>query len=429
VTRADDAVAVGRAAVTAELVAFVRAIRAAGVETPANAAVDAAQAATVVGVAEKTRLRIALRATLVTRAEDIDRFDRLFETFWERLDAAFGGDADGSPGAGREDDRSDAGDRFAYPEPGGTSEGAPSPAVAPAELATEPGGDGDDPTEVGTATYSPTGSPEPVCADVDGAGGPDTLRGTVERLAAALGCEPERRWAPDAGGLRVDARRALRGSLATGGTVIELPRRRRERTATRGIELVDVSRSVLETIDRGFLLRFLRALQAAARTNRILFFDSDVREVTTAFEEPNTGAALAALERAETEWGGGTRIGDAVRALRTAHPDAVDRRTAVLVISDGLEMGQIEVLEREMGRLARRGRCVLWLNPLASGAGYEPTARGMAAAYPHVDGFFAFAGRADLEELTRQLERYGPHGTVGFKYDPRRTDGTTRNQL
>ena len=428
-TRADDAVAVGRAAFTAELVEFVRAIRAAGVEIPANAAVDAARAVTVVGLAEKPRLRIALRATLVTRAEDTDRFDRLFETFWERLDAAFGGDTDGSPGAGREDDRSDTGDRFAYPDPGGTSEGPPSPAAAPEELAPEPGGDGDDSTGVGPATYSPIGSPEPVCADVEWAGGPDTLRGTVERLAAALGCKPERRWAPGAGGLRVDARRALRGSLATGGTVVELPRRRRERMATRGVELVDVSRSVLDTVDRGFLLRFLRALQAAARINRIFFFDSDVREVTTAFEEPTTGAALAALERAETEWGGGTRIGDAVRALRTAHPDAVDRRTAVIVISDGLEMGQIDVLEREMGRLVQRARCVLWLNPLASGADYEPTARGMAAAYAHVDGLFAFAGRADLEELTRQLERYGHHGTVGFEYDPRPTDGMTRNQL
>ena len=80
-------------------------------------------------------------------------------------------------------------------------------------------------------------------------------------------------------------------------------------------------------------------------------------------------------------------------------------------------------------RSARRAGCVLWLNPLASGTGYEPTARGMAAAYPHVDGFFAFAGRADLEELIRQLERYGPDGTVGFEYDPRRTNGTTGNQL
>jgi len=421
-------VAVAGAAVTAELVAFVRALRAAGVKTPASAAVDAARAASVIGVTDEARLRAALRATLVTRPGDIDRFDRLFKTFWERLKAALGGDA-GSAGAGSGSDRSDAGERFAYPDPGGTSEGPPEPAAASKELATEPWGDGDDPTGVGTATYSPTGSPEPVRADIGGEGEPETLRGTVERLAAALGREPERRFAPDTGGGRVDARRALRRSLATGGAVIELPRRRRERTAMRGVELVDVSRSVLETVDRGFLLRFLRALQAAARTNRILFFDSDVRKVTAAFEEPTAGAALAALERAETEWGGGTQIGDAVRALRTAHPDAVDRRTAVLVVSDGLEMGQVEVLEREMARLARRAGCVLWLNPLASGTDYEPTARGMAAAYPHVDGFFAFAGRADLEELTRQLERYGPDGIIGYEYDPRRTDGTTGNQL
>ena len=67
--------------------------------------------------------------------------------------------------------------------------------------------------------------------------------------------------------------------------------------------------------------------------------------------------------------------------------------------------------------LSRRSRAVLWLNPLAASAKYEPTCRGMAASLPYVDGLFALAGPEDLSEVARQVNRHGPHGPIGYEHD------------
>jgi hypothetical protein len=92
----------------------------------------------------------------------------------------------------------------------------------------------------------------------------------------------------------------------------------------------------------------------------------------------------------------------------------------------------VSTLERELSWLSRRGKRVFWLNPLAAGEAYEPTARGMAAALPYLDGLFAFAGPGDVAELAGQLRRQGPGGRIGYEFDPRRThrqttDGTTQD--
>ncbi|WP_010612305.1 VWA domain-containing protein, partial [Halococcus hamelinensis] len=202
-----------------------------------------------------------------------------------------------------------------------------------------------------------------------------------------------------------------------------LPRRRRTRSELRACLLVDVSRSVLDVVDRSFLLEFLRHAHEAWREARVFFFDDDLREVTSAFDAPDE-RALDALSRAETEWGGGTRIGGSFARLHERASDAVSRDSVVFVVSDGLEMGDVETLEREAAWLSRRARAVFWLNPLAASPEFEPTARGMAAALPYLDGLFAFAGPDDLAELARQLDRQGRHGRIGYEYDPRRVEAT-----
>jgi uncharacterized protein with von Willebrand factor type A (vWA) domain len=158
------------------------------------------------------------------------------------------------------------------------------------------------------------------------------------------------------------------------------------------------------------------------RRVRIFFFDTEVREVTTAFTEPTPEAALNALQSVETEWGGGTQIGKVITTIRTNHPNAVGRHSIVFVISDGLEVGEIAVLETGMAWLSKQARAVLWLNPLTTSPNYEPTCQGMEAALPYINGLFAFSDVPDITEITRQTEQHGLHGTIGYEYDPRRSE-------
>jgi len=180
-----------------------------------------------------------------------------------------------------------------------------------------------------------------------------------------------------------------------------------------------VSQSVLDTIDRGFLIDFLRRAVEEWRTVRVFFFDTAVREVTDAFRTRTPLEALDALEAAEAAWGGGTQIGQAIETVKREHPDAVDRNTTAVVISDGLEVGEIELLERGMSWLSAQSAAVLWCNPLAASPEYEPTCRGMAAAMPYVNGLFAFTGPDDVAEMARQLTQRGTAGPIGYEHDGR----------
>jgi uncharacterized protein with von Willebrand factor type A (vWA) domain len=410
-----------------EVVRFTRRLRTEGVDVAATAALPAVEALVTVGFDDRGRARTALFAALVTDPADSDAFDDAFDTFWYRLRTGLAAAA--SPD---EDD-------------GGTTEEQVRADVAPpsrdgdtrdtVEEDIDGGGPGagrvadvDDRTADETAdhdragAYSEAGTRSGVGVASVRTGGID--HAALSRFESALASLAGRRWRRATDGDAVDARRAIRRSLDTGGVTMELPRRDRRESAFRTTLLVDVSRSVLDAIDRRYLLDVVAALVADGRDVRAFFFDTDLREVTGAFETGNR-EPVEALVAAEVDWGGGTQIGESFCQLRREHPEAVDRRTAVVVVSDGLDVGDVDVLEREMAGLARRGAAVVWLNPLAASPSYEPTCRGMAAALPFVDGLFAFASDDDLAEIARQLDRHGPRGPVGYRQDFRDREVTT----
>ncbi|WP_408960419.1 VWA domain-containing protein [Natrinema sp. 74] len=426
--RADDAGADVHDHVRRELVRFVRDLRRSGAAVPANAGTTAAAAIAEIGLEDRTRVRTALRATLLTDSGDFDVFDQSFETFWRRLTMGLERDRSTAPvDDGKADSLESLGgpaaDEDGADTPGdledgdrGISRSLVESFASAVSDATE--GDGNGAT---TALYSPSGSAETVAERLPT--GSSELATPFRDLTRVLAELQGRRFR--SGTDRADIRRALRVSVSTGGTILSVPKRERRRTAVRAVLLVDVSRSVLDTVDRGFLIEFLRRARREWRTARVFFFDEALREVTDSLDAASATAAFEALEAAETAWGGGTQIGRSFERLRETAPDAVDRRTVVFVVSDGLERGDIDVLERELSWIDRRAERVLWLNPLAAAPSYEPTARGMAAAGPYLDGLFAFAGPGDVAELARQLRQRDAGGRVGDEFDAQSNRQTT----
>lgn len=416
------------------LIGLVADLRRRGAHVPADGAIDGARALAAVGLDDADRARAALRAAIVTREQDVDTFDALFPEFWRSIWGAGAPDPweppemQEPPGIPAAADATAASDQAAPTEPDADEAGADGARSPPPgqDRAREPVDDDAAETAVTTAVYSPSGPSRPVAQEqlpVSGAR-PDPLAVAVAELGAAIATRKGRRWS-QGGTDRVDARQVLRRSVTTGGVVSELPRAERARTETTATLLVDVSQSVLDTIDRSLLVRMLAEAHASWRRVRTFFFDTDLREVTDVLDRADPDRAMAALDRAEAEWGGGTRIGHAIEAACRATPPPIDRDTAVFVISDGLEVGEIDRLERAMATLDRRARLVLWLNPLAGDPAFEPACRGMQAALPHVDGLFAFASAADLREIARQLRQRGPGGRIGYEFDPRRIAATT----
>jgi len=417
-----------------EVVRFARKLRLAGATVPANAGLSATEALVEVGLSDRARVRGALHATLVTSARDSETFDELFPEFWYRLRTGLeatasvaDGEQWGDRGADERDGNTDVDGALSDPSAG---DSADSTELRDGESEDDPEGelevrsrriadtaappediDGDDER---SSTFSAVG--ESTAIDEETTGGDRLDENAVRRFEGALATLAGRRWSRSREGVAVDVRGALRESLATGGVAVTLPARERERSAFSACVLVDVSQSVLDAVDRGFLLSVLDALVADGRSVRVFFFDTDIREVTDVFARQR-GDPAAALERSEVTWGGGTQIGASLATLRQRWPHAVDRQTATVVISDGLDVGELDDLESGMAWLARRSGAVVWLNPLAASPRYEPTCRGMAAALPYVDALFAFGGNDDLRDVARQIGRYGPGGPVGYEHD------------
>ncbi|MDY6764703.1 MAG: VWA domain-containing protein [Halobacteria archaeon] len=421
-----------------QVIGFARDLKRKGVEIPANASITATRALVEVGFDDRDRAKAALKSVFVSNQRDIDVFEDEFPRFWYRLRSGLEAVASSDT---TEDGRENGSD-ISLETPLVTTKDGEEVTVEfddegdefqqelqerRAGIQREQDADESDSETTTTSTYSPAGRTEAV----EGAGldasskvNINHIRKFEEGIAELYG----RRWERTRSGDKFDIRRALRRSFETGGTIMELPKRERAISEIKCCLLVDVSQSVLDTVDRGFVIDFLHRIYQDSRSSRVFFFDTDIREVTNVFDSPSTDTLRRAMRDAELEWGGGTRIGHALQTLRSEHPEAVDHDTAVIVISDGLDVGEMDVLEDAMTWLYRRSGAVLWLNPLAGTPEYEPTCRGMSTALPYVDGLFAFTDSSDLAEVGRQIEQHGIHGTIGYEYDPRTEKRESKNE-
>jgi uncharacterized protein len=363
------------------LVRFARALRAAGVGVVLRDELDAAEALRLVGLSDRDEVARALRTALKVRPEGFAAFDRLLEVFW-------------------------TGEEAGAPPP--TRRPVEAPRVAPApSLRWDP-----DARRLGEAPAAaaegrlPGYSPEALlrrkrfdepCTPAELA----AMERILARLARRLASQRSRRLVPTPGRGVADLRRSLRRALSTQGELVRLAHRTRGRKEPRLVFLCDTSGSM----DRHsrFLLAFAVALRRAARRAEVFAFNTELVRVTPWLSRGRLPVVLDRLAAAVPDWSGGTRIGESLRAVLEAHAQRLDARTVVVILSDGLDRGEPEVLRAALRRMRRRVRKIVWLNPLLSDPRYEPTARGMQAALPFVDHFAAAHDLASLERLLPHL--------------------------
>jgi len=198
----------------------------------------------------------------------------------------------------------------------------------------------------------------------------------------------------------------LHEGARTGGELLRLPRLARREAPLPLLILVDVSGS-MERYAR-LLLAFLHAATRAGAGRRgrrdVFAFGTDLTDLTPAFRLADSDAMLDAASAAIEDFAGGTRFGEALAQMHARHARRlVGRRTLVLVITDGLDTGEPDALERELLWLKRHTRRLLWLNPLLRFDGYAPIARGAAVLHRQADAMVAVHNLSALEQLATSL--------------------------
>ena len=201
---------------------------------------------------------------------------------------------------------------------------------------------------------------------------------------------------------QVDIRRTIRGSLEQGGDPIKLRFKGKKPKKMRLVVLLDVSGSMDKY--SFFLLRFIWALQSYFEEVESFIFSTHLRRITEDLKTNGLEKTLELLSNNADNWSSGTKIGDCLKAFNEQYAKRIlSRSSFVIVLSDGLDTGEKGVLENEIQKIRRRTKRLIWLNPLKGMTGYQPTARGMSEALPHVDVFQSAHNLDSILELEKIL--------------------------
>ena len=235
----------------------------------------------------------------------------------------------------------------------------------------------------------------------------------IAKLSLPFDTVRTRRFRAHQPGSRIDARATMRLASRTGGALI-LPRFRSPREVHPPlVVLADISGSMSQYTR--IFLHFLHALTEKRRRVHTFVFGTRLTNLTRQMRHRDPDEALAECSAAVKDWSGGTRIGDALAEFnRLWSRRVLGQGAVVLLITDGLERDDVQGLSKEMERLQKSCRRLIWLNPLLRFDGFEAKARGVRAMLPHVDEFRAVHNLAALGDLCASLDRSGAKGV-----DPR----------
>jgi uncharacterized protein with von Willebrand factor type A (vWA) domain len=375
----------------ARVAGFIAHLRGNGLRLGVGETETALAALAQVQATNPAEARMALRAVCTGSADEARGFDAIFDAYW----------LNGGRVASRMAPGGDA--NLSHTRSTATADG---PEAAGAGERHAPDGS-DDGQGGGEGRLVATGVDSLMKKDLrDLVSREDIMQ--AERVAEALGRalrdRRSRRRRAARKGAQIDLRRALRQSLATGGEPLQLPRRTRPDRPVKIAALCDVSGSMV-AYARPFLAFLVGLMRHDATADAYLFHTRLVR-ITEAMRDPDPMRTLNRLTLLSDGFGGGSKIGENLtRFARTYARRFVDGRTVVFILSDGYDTGEGAGIGDALSELRRRGCRIVWLNPLAGWAGYEPVARGMAAALPHLDAFHPANTLDRIATLSQELDR------------------------
>jgi len=379
--------------------ALGRELHAAGVPSTPEHAVRFARALALAPPADRDALYWTARTVFLSHHDQLEAFDRVFAAVFDGAGDPAGprGDRNAPPLRGAE-----AGERRAPPGAAPLGTGAEGGAPPRAGLGGEAGREADEPERDVPVTAA---SAAERLADRDFAALDEqelrALRGLMREPALAPPPRLTRRARRDRRGDRLDVRATLRASHRTGGDPARRIMRRRTREPRRLVVICDVSGS-MEHYTRAFL-QFLHAAVGGAGAEAFVFATRLTR-LTTALRARQPDLALERATAAARDWSGGTRIGESLQRFNDDHGRRGMARGAVVVIlSDGWERGDPDVVAEQMRRLRRLAHRIVWVNPRRASSRFEPRVGGMAAALPYCDAFVSGHSMRALTEVAAAI--------------------------
>ncbi|MGI9520793.1 MAG: vWA domain-containing protein [Hyphomicrobiaceae bacterium] len=226
----------------------------------------------------------------------------------------------------------------------------------------------------------------------------------AERLARAMRYRLSRRMRLSKQRKRLDLRRSIRRNLSKGGEPFERVWRKRPDRPVRIVVLLDVSGS-MQQYSRIFL-QFVKGLIGVWSDSDAYLFHTRIVRITDALRDKDPIRAMTKVSLISAGFGGGTKIGECLRTFNDRYARAaLNSRSVVVLLSDGYDTGDVSELVSQLRKLRRKARRIVWLNPMLGWQDYQPVARAMSAALPHIDTFAAAHSLEAIAALEAEFAR------------------------
>jgi uncharacterized protein len=228
------------------------------------------------------------------------------------------------------------------------------------------------------------------------------LEEIAEKMFREMTLRLRRRVKQDRLGGQINLRRTIRRSISYGGEPMELFRQAQKPKKQRLLVFLDVSGSMDKY--SYFLLRFIYALRENFRQMEAFIFSTSLIRISKGLQHNRLDFVLDNVSEQADNWSSGTKIGECLHTFNDKYGKLLlNGSPTVLILSDGLDTGEATLLQKEMVRLKKRAKRIIWLNPLKGTKGYAPEAKGMKAALHAVDDFMHAHTLNSLLELENIL--------------------------
>jgi uncharacterized protein with von Willebrand factor type A (vWA) domain len=363
---------------SSNVVAFCRILRSEGLPVGLSEETDTMRALEMISITDPEEFRITLRTILARNQKEQERFDRLFDSYWH----------------GKVDSNSThlgLRKKVSFQTP---KQSLLNPALSDWNEAVEK-------QDEGLSGYSPLELlKRKDFSNIKDEDFKETIE-TVNKLKKVLSTPQSLRYRKSSRHRLIDLRKTMRLSLRNAGEVIEVAYKERAPRPMNLVLLCDVSGS-MENYSK-FLISVIYSLQSAYDRIETFVFSTALTRLTAIIKRKSLKQVLQEISESVPDWSGGTRIGECFQDLLESYPYKINKNAVVLILSDGWDVGDVDLLEQSMKAIHGKAKRVIWLNPLLSSSEYEPAVLGMQRALPYIDDFLPAHNLQSLRDLCNHL--------------------------
>jgi len=377
---------------TGKVISFSSFLKNRGFKIFSSNVIDSLRSLEEVDISKRDDFFSVLRTNLVTSDMEWELFPELFEEFWQGIEDSEEEEESEAPQVQLECGEDSVAEQFpdviVDQEEGG-------------EDACEEG-----PTE--QATYSPVARLERKDLAHFQKGDIQIAQLLLKNMLSPFRLSLSRRFSRSKKPGDMDFRRIMKRSIKAGGVPLELFYKKKKKRLKRLVILADVSGSM----DRyaRFVMPFIMGLKGVGSRAEVFVFSTSLTPITSIIRRFDIEKALERISQEVPDWSGGTRIGYSLHQFNQGHGQRLlSKRTVVVILSDGWDLGGKEPLRREMEILSQKAYCIIWLNPVAGDLEYTPICQGMQTALPYVNYFLPADSLESLKKVGRTLSRVLAH--------------------